>query len=167
MNYETTSEIEIAVGKHFNHTYLVVPNVSWGMFNYELDLCMLNYGSLYATEVEIKVSRSDLKADMKKRHHHDSNKLKYVYFAMPEKLKQCEDLLEARFGIIYVSQCGNVYVNRKPQVNPNARPWELKDAFRLSRLGMFRLWDMKDNARRRSLEYRQLYSKYEELKTRA
>ena len=41
MNYETTAEMELAVVRHFNaRKNVIVPNVSWGMFPYELDLCM-------------------------------------------------------------------------------------------------------------------------------
>ena len=71
MNYETASEIEIAIARHFGtRTHVIIPNLSFAMFPYELDLCVLNMKSFYALEVEIKVSKADLVRDGKKEHAH-------------------------------------------------------------------------------------------------
>ena len=64
----TTLEMEIAVMRWLGiRQNLVVPNVSWGLLNYEADVVSLT-PSGYATEVEIKVSKADLLADFKKGH---------------------------------------------------------------------------------------------------
>jgi hypothetical protein len=146
MNYETSAEIEVAIANHFHvTTHVIVPNVSWGMFGYELDLCVLNVRSLYANEVEIKISKSDLKRDAQKRHEHDRNRnlIRQLWFAMPEKMKGCEEFVPERAGIMYVSQKGRVTVFRQPAVNKLARKWSYEDAFKLARLGTLRTWNLK------------------------
>jgi len=146
MNYETTAEMELAVVMHFHaRKNVIVPNISWGMFPYELDLCVLNNDSLYASEVEIKISKSDLKADAKKQHHHDKNGnyIKYLWFAMPEKLRGCEELVPENAGILYINKNGFGNVFRKPVVNPMAKKWDYEKAFKLARLGTLRIWDLK------------------------
>jgi len=70
-----TLEMEIVLAGYFKFlTNLVIPNVSYGFLPYEADLLVL-MKSGWVDEVEIKVSLSDLKADAKKRHTHDSPKL--------------------------------------------------------------------------------------------
>jgi len=145
MNYETTKEIEIAVAEFFGvRKNVIVSNVFWGMFPYELDLCILNKG-FYATEVEIKISKSDLKADSKKWHRHDQNYnyIKYLWFAMPEKMKGCEDMVPQNAGIFFVSKNGFVNIFRKPISNKLAKKWDMEKAFKLGRLGSMRTWDLK------------------------
>jgi hypothetical protein len=144
MNYETTPEIEIAVANYFAPLqHVVVPNVSWGMFAYELDLIVLNDRSKYVTEVEIKVSRGDLKRDELKKHLHDSRMIRWLYFAMPQKLAGSIDLVPERAGILLVSPEGRVKVLRRPQQNKEAPRWNDADSFKLARLGCIRIWGLK------------------------
>jgi len=145
MDYETTREMEVAVARYFNaRKNVIVPNVSWGMFKYEMDLCMLNMVSMYASEVEIKVSKADLKADAKKEHHHDSPSIKYLWFAMPDKMVGCEDLVPENAGIIYINKHGYGRTFRKPKANAVAQRWDFEKAFKLARLGTLRIWDLKE-----------------------
>jgi len=159
MNYETTGEIEEAVVRHFGaRKNVVVPNVSWGMFPYELDLCILNNDSLYASEVEIKISKSDLKADAKKNHNHDKNGnyIKYLWFAMPKKLMGCEDLVPENAGILYIDKWGFSKIFRKPIANKLAKKWDYEKAFKLARLGTLRIWDLKKSLNENVRQYRLL-----------
>ena len=81
MDKITTLEMEIALARFINpRVNLVVPNVSWGFFNHECDLISISKSG-FATEYEIKVSKSDLKADKKKKHTHDDNKIKALICA--------------------------------------------------------------------------------------
>jgi hypothetical protein len=147
MNYETSAEIEIAIAKYFDvRKNIIVPNVSWGMFKYELDLCIVNITGRYATEVEIKISKSDLKADSKKKHNHDKNNnfIKNLYFAMPEKMIGCEDLVPEDAGIIFVNKKGKVLVVKDPKPNKSAKKWDDEKLYKLARLGVFRIWNMKE-----------------------
>lgn len=146
MTYEKTHEIEAAVSKYFNRESLVVvPNISWGLFPYELDLCVLSK-NLYASEIEIKISVSDLKAEKKKNHQHDRNRnyIKYLWFAMPDKMMGNENLIPERAGILYVDHAGRVNVFRQPQPNKDAKKWEMEMAYKLARLGTIRMWSYKE-----------------------
>lgn len=146
MRYQTSAEIEVAISRYFSITkYVIVPNVSWGMFYYELDLCVLNHRSLYAYEVEIKISKSDLRRDQNKWHHHahNHNLIRDLYFAMPEKMRDCIDLVPERAGILLVDEKGNVSTLRKPKSNPMAKKWTYEQAYKLARLGTMRTWTMK------------------------
>lgn len=66
---------------------VIIPNVSWGMFDHEMDLCEVS-DSGYITEIEIKISRADLKADKDKAVFHTDkhNRIKYLYYAVPNML---------------------------------------------------------------------------------
>ena len=65
--------------------YNVVPNVSWGLLNHEADLLALSRSG-YLTEIEIKRSWEDFKADFKKSHTHDSPFINRLYYAVPESI---------------------------------------------------------------------------------
>jgi len=65
--YITTPEMEIALVRFFNYrTNLIVPNVHWGMNMHECDLLMVSKAG-YCTEIEIKVTRADIKRTRKSR----------------------------------------------------------------------------------------------------
>jgi hypothetical protein len=102
----TTLDIEIAVMEFFGvRQNLIVPNVYWGMgFSHELDLLVITKSG-YGIEIEIKISRSDMIADTKKSHKHNSPKIKRLYFAIPETLlDSCFDLIPDEAGILIVKQ---------------------------------------------------------------
>lgn len=146
MNFQTSTEIEYAVSYYFSpRRYVIVPNVSWGMFSYELDLCLLNHKSRFAVEVEIKVSKADLLRDGKKEHNHDRNHnlIKYLYFAMPERMRNCIDLVPERAGILFVTTEGQVLLERRAKPNPVAKTWTDAEAYELARLGTMRVWPLK------------------------
>ena len=73
----TTHKIEVALANHFNYRLnLIVPNISWGAFIWhECDLFIVSKAG-YCTEIEIKISKSDLKKDFEKKHNHESDKIK-------------------------------------------------------------------------------------------
>ncbi len=131
---------------------IVVPNVSWGLGLHECDLLRVT-PSNWATEVEIKISKADLIKDKEKTHGHYSNKIKYLYFAVPAKL---EDIalkeMPKRAGLLV---CGkdNVTVQeiRKPTLNKNARKLTDKEVEKLKYLGCLRILSMKRSQLRRSM----------------
>lgn len=99
----TAQDIEIAVAKHFNYRMnLIVPNVSWGwMLHHEADLIVLR-PSGYCDEVEIKVTRADIKADAKKlTSHWENRRIARVWFAVPHGLADCAEI-PAAAGILSV-----------------------------------------------------------------
>lgn len=153
-----TLTMEVAVANYFSpRRNLIVPNVSWGMFRHEVDLCVLSPAG-YATEVEIKVSRSDLIKDKEKRHGHDEPMIKYLYFAIPVHLEKDIEHIPDRAGVLTVRwnepfnnrYTGKMYGGwwsckkiRGSKVNYN-RKWTTSERDNLLRLGAMRIWGLKE-----------------------
>lgn len=153
-----TLDMEVAVAGYFGvRQNLIVPNVSWGMFAYEVDLCILSPAG-YATEVEIKVDRSDLIKDKEKRHGHRSEIIKYLYFAIPEHLKKDIEHIPERAGVIIVKwnppwdnriydgrlsegwwSCKKI---REAEINVKYK-WTDQQRLDLLRLAAMRVWNLK------------------------
>jgi hypothetical protein len=151
-------DIECAVAEYFSpRVNLIVPNVSWGLLFYEVDLLVVT-PSNYCYEIEIKTSRSDLKADMQKRHGHNSKKMRRLYFAIPDYLESSIEFIPARAGILMVSapilNCSNLKCKciRDPINNNEAQKLSDADRFQVARLGTMRIWSLKEIVRRRLWE---------------
>ena len=67
--------------------HIGIPNVSWGFLNHEADLLVITKAG-YLTEIEIKRTWEDFKADFRKDHTHDAPKLSHFYYAVPKKIGQ-------------------------------------------------------------------------------
>ena len=144
-------EIEFALAQHFGwRANIVVPNVFWGLgFRHELDLMVLR-PSGWATEIEIKTSLSDLKADAKKGHLHRSKRIKELYFAFPypEDLdKWCQHVQE-NAGILLIKKdrySGSpvVVVHRSAVKNTGARKINPEEKMKLLELAHMRIWSLK------------------------
>jgi hypothetical protein len=160
-NYETCDEIESAVARYFDpRRNLIVPNVWWGLeLNHECDLFVLNKAG-FAYEVEIKVTRADIKADLKKRDHHESKKIRRLYFAIPAKLKGSIDLIPEHAGVLIVGVSGAVAKIREAKLNPDARPLTEKEKFKLGHLGTMRIWKLRtalyDLAKRKNIPFQEV-----------
>lgn len=148
----TTLDMEIALTSHFNPytRNLVVPNVYWGLFEHECDLLVLTEAG-YAYEIEIKISKADLLKDRKKKHGHRNNKIKYLYFAIPEYLLEFKEHIPERAGIIVVNPFADVVsqinnIIRKPKVNSKYK-FTPEERYQLARLGAIRIWTLKRNIR--------------------
>jgi hypothetical protein len=89
----TLNAIETALATQYSSPFnyrrgLLVPNVYTGLnLRHECDLLYVT-GAGVAHEIEIKTSKSDLKRDLSKPHGHVSDKIKYLWFAVPEDLKE-------------------------------------------------------------------------------
>lgn len=146
-------DIELAIVNHFGYRQnTIVPNVSYGLWIHETDLLIVSKSG-YATEIEIKISIADLKADKKKWHQHKSNKIKFLYFAIPEKLKEkALPLIPEHAGLICVREKKiNVYertyctVVKVPKVNKLARALSNEELIKLGYLASMRIWTLKRN----------------------
>lgn len=144
--------IEVAVAKFFNpRQNIIVPNISWGLNIHECDLLVLTQSG-YAYEIEIKVSAGDLKADAKKGHAHRSNKIKLLYFAVPNYLLAYKEFIPVHAGIIAVQRVngGNqVAIVRAPHANKNAGKWDDRQKIELMRLSTMRIWTLKETLHNR------------------
>lgn len=105
----TAVDIELATSVLMNRrNNLIVPNVSWGLLHrQEADLLVV-YPSGWMSEVEIKVTAQDIKADMQKCKWawNMDPRIHEFWFAVPEALKDHPDIPEFA-GIISVYDHNN------------------------------------------------------------
>jgi hypothetical protein len=99
-----TIDIEVAIAKYYGvRKNIIVPNISWGFhWMHECDMFIVTKAGI-ATEIEIKISKSDLLADFKKGHDHKdrAGRITYFYYAMPETLyEKCKDIIPKEAGIL-------------------------------------------------------------------
>lgn len=146
----TAQQIEIAVAKHFDwRRNVIVPNVHWGLWlNYEADLVVLR-PSGFAVEVEIKVSGADIRADLNKRHQHDSNLFRELYFAVPDALADHPDIPE-HAGVLSVYWYGKYGPWRVKKIRDAARrktamKWKPETRQKLYELAAMRIWNLKQH----------------------
>jgi hypothetical protein len=146
--------------------------VSYGLLiRGEADLiCVTKAGVFH--EVEIKVSRSDLRADLRKRRAHEDPLISFVWFAVPEELeKDALELLHERFGIVAVCEQPKrpgltwTKVVRRPKKSEHCKGKPSPDTIiKLLRLGVMRMWTRgicQDNLQR---QIRELYLENRQLK---
>ena len=161
----TTLEMEIALMENYNvRQNLIVPNVSWGLLPdfHECDLLILRK-SMIGTEIEIKVSKADLKKDKSKKHDHTHELIKNFYFAVPFWLKEFAlEHIPDKAGLITVRRYESNYYNGytgkdytkvcyditevKPcNCNENFRKWSDDEKQKLQRLAAMRILTLKKN----------------------
>lgn len=159
-------DIEIAIMKEFDFRQnLIVPNVSNMMMlvPFETDMLVLTKSN-YAYGFEIKISKSDLKADFKKPQHAKFDephrvsgkrglerfysKFKYFNYAVPEQLKECAlELIPDFCGLwIYAKyeypKQSKFYLEREPKKLFDYK-WSEKQRYELARLGAMRIYALK------------------------
>jgi hypothetical protein len=165
-----TLDVEIAIINYFNpRQNIIVPNVSWGIFNstykalHECDVLILRKSG-YAVEVEIKVSKSDLLADLKKGHAHYHNLIREFYYAVPKELKEIAlGSIPENAGLITISRemvthykwdefIGRqafdveedvVRTIRNSKIRTDAEKWSDEKRYQLTRLGTMRILGLK------------------------
>ena len=143
----TTLEIEIALTEWAHG--LVIPRLHGGAFDgldHECDLLVLSQSN-YATEIEIKVSKGDLRKDKQKEHMHQSDMIKYLYFAVPEEMIEFAlAKIPKRAGLLAILKKQDsegyyfvVDVIRKPQRNKICRKWTDAQRYKLAEIGVSRI----------------------------
>lgn len=156
MKKATTADMEIAVTRLIEgRKHIILPNASWGILSrHEADLLVIEATTRrhYVTEIEIKVSVSDFRAEAKKNHKHTHALISRLIYAMPdyvyEKVKD-EIPADKRVGVIVATfneSRGWVakWVKTGTHVLPyNHRKPEEKDYIQIAKLLSLRLWDQK------------------------
>ena len=136
-------DIELAVAKKIGwRSHLIIPNVSWGLFDYEMDMAIVTKSNKL-WEVEIKISKADLKADLKKRRQHNDFRLSRLYFAIPKKLMNCIDLIPDRAGVFVVWSQSLAILHRPAIENRLAPDLTEKEIQKLQHLLAMRIWGVK------------------------
>lgn len=164
-------DIELAIMKEFDFRQnLIVPNVSnmMGIVPFETDMLVLTKSN-YAYGFEIKISKSDLKADFKKPQHENFDKphpysgkkgldryyskFKHFSYVVPEHLKDCALELIPEFCGLYVCKIKEFrgYTTFTKTILEVVRPpkklfdykWSEKQRYELARLGAMRIYALK------------------------
>jgi hypothetical protein len=149
----TANEVQYALtcsqlSPFYIRSHFVIPNVSSGMgFNHELDLLSISMSTHIGTEIEIKVSKSDLKRDIEKKHRHEDDRVRQIYFAGPVELQEAFfEFVPPEAGIITVySNATSKYqcvTRRKAKPRIQYRAFTDKEIFTLLRLGNMRYWSL-------------------------
>lgn len=186
----TTLEMEIHLMRYYDITQnLIVPNIqAWGsgLVRFETDLVVLSKAG-FATGVEIKVSKADLKNDLKKDHIKDLNKvwlhgvtpleayyknLKYFTYAVPEFLEEaaleqipefCGLLSCRKINYTHNYHRGDytkmeIHTIRKPKILFKVK-WDYKMRYNLARLGAMRILKYKEMSNRYKKELKDVLSR--------
>ncbi len=154
----TSLDIELGIMRKFDHVAnLIVPNISgmYGLLAFETDMIVITKSG-YAHGFEIKVSKSDLRADFKKAQHIRMNEIingktgKERYFGMFKNFSYAvsEDLHEEALRLIpnfcglYVLENGFLKCKREPSLLFNYK-WSNDQMYQAARLGTMRLYNLK------------------------
>lgn len=159
----TETNIARSLARHiFERKHLViVPNCSWPQN--ECDLLAVT-PNLRIIDVEIKISRADLKADAKKDkwfHHWDyfkdgpwqndsqrkprqwPHRVWKHYYCLPKAIWKPElfDCMNANSGLLLIDDFGNVQCHRRAKPDTKAEKLTPEDAIDIARLASLRMWD--------------------------
>ena len=165
-------DIELAIFRLYDiRQHVIVPNVSGQMclVPFETDMLVLTQSG-YATGFEIKVSKSDLLADLKKKQYtkfkdkengsllqelYYAKKFKYFYYAVPKKLEETALSMIPEFVGLYVYE--NFQYPKLPTFKCvkeakklKTESWREKDRIELMRLGCMRIYSLKQGLSYRS-----------------
>lgn len=112
----TTTEIEYAlVDKYVLCNKLVATGITknCGVVSHECDVLVVSSQN-YITDFEIKVSVSDVKADLKKKHKHECPNIRATYFVLPKDiLDKIICYIPDNFGVLAVVKT-SLYLGRDP-----------------------------------------------------
>lgn len=168
-----SGHIEVAVAQHLGYRQnIIVPNVSWGLgLRHECDMLALDDSDRF-TEIEIKCTASDLKADFLKTHGHRSKIISRLVYAMPERLcMKYKHLIPDGVGIISVRNtaepgdipCYKASWLRMCRHKVVDRPDS--DTIRnFMRLGCMRIWSLKAHNNRKTERKNQVLKEIKETK---
>jgi hypothetical protein len=145
-----TLEMEIALATWWNYrSNLIIPRISWGFDIHECDLLIVSSIG-YLTEIEIKVSKTDLKNDINKTHKHFDKRIRNFYFAVPMYLKEFAlENIQENAGLIIVDENARLKSYRKcievkkPIINKDAKKLSIEDQYKIARLGALKIWNLK------------------------
>jgi hypothetical protein len=143
--YKTCVELEVALMGHFDSIRNdIVHGVSWGLQLHECDLLIVSKTG-YLTEVEIKISKADLLKDKEKKHGHENDRIRNLWFAISDNIPFDFALanIPERSGLIVVYGNGDCVIKRKPKSNTGARKITNEERSKLHWLGMIRILGLK------------------------
>lgn len=133
MDYTEQSILEILNRDFLSQPKYTINNLY--VFSWESDYLALTKSG-YWYEVEVKISRSDFKADFKKTKKHQTLKREnngkcpnYFYYAVPEGLISVDEVPEYA-GLIYITQYGQLKTAKiAPVLHKEKLQLDLQDKF--------------------------------------
>jgi hypothetical protein len=149
-NFPSLYEMEIAIAQFYEYRRnIIVPNISWGIGIHECDILVIR-STGYCLEIEIKRSKSDTIADLKKEHHHKDGRISGLLYAFPDELiESCRDLIPENAGILSIyrdkrSKKFKAKLIKKEKRNINCRKLDTKEMLRIAHLGTMRIYSLKE-----------------------
>ena len=125
-------------------------NISWGLLNHEADFVSMNRSG-YLTEVEIKRSWEDFKADFKKDHEHKDERVYRFFYCVPEGiLEKVKDFLIEKFprssdrpAVLYYTEQGCIGIeNIGIAYATGGRKLFIEEQLQLAKLSAKRFWKL-------------------------
>ena len=167
-----TAQMELLVYEYFEKSSLVVvprfnpmngcryedKTAIWGtryerIVNHECDILSVSK-NMFLREVEIKVSVSDFKADLQKKHQHIDENVRQFYYAVPDYiLEKVKSLVPENAGILVAKIVEKINRNnevtsknwiikkyKSPKSNNLAKPIDEKKLNAIFRIGYLKYW---------------------------
>jgi len=161
-------------GRWNKRTDTMLPNLSWGLLNHEADLCIISKTG-YLTEIEIKRSLEDLRADFKKKIFHDDERVYNFYYCLPISIKDkaLELFEEHKYKILEFYRCNSTsnIADEYPAIiwydengslsfqgwpmRSGCRKLFLEERDKIGRLMSLRYWDVVEKHNRLLLEQKE------------
>lgn len=149
----TIDEIQIALrnsGIWNKRQDIFIPNLSWGLLQYEADLVIITKSG-YLTEVEIKRSWEDFKADFKKGHEHNDPRVYNFYYCVPESIvARVAEFLLGKYGsncpaMLCFEESGSIsHYFGVGRAHRGGRKLFIEEQLIAARLGCMRVWNLKE-----------------------
>lgn len=135
---------------------IVIPNLSFGLLDHEADLAIISKSG-YMTEIEIKRSLPDLKADFKKKKDFICERVYQFFYCVPDSLVlACRDLCIQHdrpiSGIISYSEDAHISIHHGEIWESYDKAWPhysggrrlfIEEQLQAARLGAMRVWEIK------------------------
>lgn len=152
----TSLDIELALAQYFgvlprhggmgSNRNMIIPNFKAIGLNHEADLFLITPSGC-AWEIEIKVSRSDLARDAKKMNHHRHEIISRLWFAMPDTMRDCVDLVPEHAGIMFINSDGSIWEYRPSKIITGSRKLTDTEILHCGRIAAMRIWTLKKKLR--------------------
>lgn len=137
----TEQEIQRALGWHYGikRGCIPIPNVLMDYGRYEADFIYINQNN-YLTEIEIKVSFQDFKADFTKKHYHDSTDVRSLYYAVPYELyskykAEIHSMAASKGAGIITLKGWTCNIALRPKIRRDVQPLDIRKQHHYMRLG--------------------------------
>lgn len=123
-------------------------NISWGLLNHEADFVSMNRSG-YLTEIEIKRSWADFKADFKKDHGHNDERVYRFFFCVPEEIiDKVKDFIIDKFpensdrpAVLYYDEQGCIGIcDIGTPFRKNGRKLFIEEQLQFAKLSAKRFW---------------------------